>query len=352
MHFLQLCTLRSPKKVPTIKAEPNIMTKRKCICPDLSCHCGVKNVMPHSMYHTVNSNSYTATSWQSSNYNEHDVGGHQYSGSAELNVNYSSAGPSLLATAAETKPFSAEANNLPYTDAMGMPNNEFFEPEEIFMTDQPIRTAYSTDMSPASSSGRSPTLLDLESGTIQRNNGGYQQLTSNSAAIKSWTPIDIKYESCDDTSSLTSTSSQFDEAYYNFQQQTGTNTADAFYGELDTGYVQNQFFDHCESVAATGSGTYENSVPTDNSFGYYCGRDSSTADGYHTYGGSSLSYDSNAAATLGNQWNQQDANGLGTYASIPSTGNYHVLAGYNSSSASLSSLHHHSHHHQLSYATA
>lgn len=231
---------------------------------------------------------------------------------------------------------------------MGMPNNEFFQPEEIFMIDQPIRTTYSTDMSPSSSSGRSPTLLDLESGTIHRNNSGYQQQASNSSAIKSWTPIDIKYESCDDTSSLTSTSSQFDEAYYNFQQQTGTGTTDTFYGEMDTGYIQNQFFDHCESVAAAGSGTFGNGVPTENNCGYYCGRD---ADGYNAYGGSSVAYDSNTTATLGNQWNQQEANGMGPYAAIPSTDNYHVLAAYNSSSASLSSQHHHHPHHQLSYAT-
>lgn len=338
--------MRTPKKVPSIKIEPNLITKRKCICPDLSCHCGVQQ----SIFTTTTSNTYPATNWQASNYNDHNVGYHQYP-SADLNLNYSPS-PSSLASHAEPKPFSNEANNLPYTDAIGMPNNEFFQPEEIFMIDQPIRTAYSTDMSPSSSSGRSPTLLDLESGTIQRNNSGYQQQTSNSATIKSWTPVDIKYESCDDTSSLTSTSSQFDEAYYNFQQHTGTSAADAFYGEVDTGYAQNQFFDHCESVAAAGSGAYGNGVSIENNCGYYCGRDATTADGYQTYGGSSVVYDSNAAATLDNQWNQQDSNGLGPYAAIPSTDNYHVLAAYNSTSASLSPLHHHPHHHQLSYATA
>lgn len=83
--------------------------------------------------------------------------------------------------------------------------NEFLQPEEIFQLDQPIRPNYNFD----SNQSKSPsTLLDLESGTIHKNNLDNTNIWYNSESYK--------YESsCDDTNSLTSGSSLFDDFYQN-----------------------------------------------------------------------------------------------------------------------------------------
>lgn len=143
------------------------------------------------------------------------------------------------------------------------PSGDYFHPEEIFQLDQPIRSTYNS-YSPhtineptimtnsRSPSSTSSTLLDMESGTIQKNNSNLMN--------KAWIN-DVKYESCDDTSSLTSTSSQFDEAYYTFQTNNNNNYLDSNqYGnggdymnvtktECAVAFEQNQFFDHCENIA-------------------------------------------------------------------------------------------------------
>lgn len=84
--------------------------------------------------------------------------------------------------------------------------NEFLQPEEIFQLDQPIRSNYNFE-------SKSPsTLLDLESGTIHKNNLDNANIWYNSESYK--------YESsCDDTNSLTSGSSLFDDFYQTNQLQ-------------------------------------------------------------------------------------------------------------------------------------
>ncbi len=150
-----------------------------------------------------------------------------------------------------------------YSTSSYLPAGDYFHPEEIFQLDQPIRSTYNS-YSPHMineptliSNSRSPsasTLLDMESGTIQKNN-------NSNLMNKAWIN-DVKYESCDDTSSLTSTSSQFDEAYYTFQTNNNNYLDSNQYGnstdynmngvtkmECAIPFEQNQFFDHCENIA-------------------------------------------------------------------------------------------------------
>lgn len=184
---------------------------------------------------------------------------------AENQNRYSSNYPSAYHT-------HSQSSNLSTTQSVSAtPNNIFatnnFHPEEIFQLDQPIRTNYNpyastfnansdnyitSNLSTTTTTSRSPSmLLDLESGTIQEN---YSNILN-----KAWT-ADIKYESCDDTSSLTSTSSLFEEAFFTFQNDhntpTDNNNGQCLYADTsayglikEPAYVSNQFFDHCEDIA-------------------------------------------------------------------------------------------------------
>lgn len=115
--------------------------------------------------------------------------------------------------------------------------NDFLQPEEIFQLDQPIRTNYNSD----SIQSKSPsTLLDLESGTIHKNNFDNTNICYNSESYK--------YESsCDDTNSLTSGSSLFDDFYQNgsgggcvtTQLQPNSNQIQE-YGSFDLYYTQGE----------------------------------------------------------------------------------------------------------------
>lgn len=136
-----------------------------------------------------------------------------------------------------------------YGDVISMPSNDYFQPDEIFQLDQPIRNYNGTTTVPCTN-GMSPessrSLLDLDS--IQR--------TYETTKVDTTWMTDIKYESCDDTSSLTSTSSQFDEAYYNFQQQQQQHQPQpqqAYYSSGSSYDSRNNFFDHCENVSSGGT---------------------------------------------------------------------------------------------------
>lgn len=154
-----------------------------------------------------------------------------------------------------------------------MPFGDHFHPEEIFQLDQPIRPNHNNPISnptgnnlmPSLATSRSPsTLLDLESGTIQKN---------HSNSLNKLLISDIKYESCDDTSSLTSTSSIFEESFYMHQPYYNADENSYHFGAYEMGkdtngsiYIQNQFFDHCENIAETNN---RHELLNSNPYNYY-----------------------------------------------------------------------------------
>lgn len=218
-----------------------------------------------------------------------------------------------------------------------------FHPEEIFQLDQPIRSNYNpyssnftlnSDNNIASNLStttttisRSPSmLLDLESGTIQEN---YSNVLN-----KAWT-ADIKYESCDDTSSLTSTSSLFEEAFFTFQNDhntpTDNNSGQYLYGDTsayglikEPAYVSNQFFDHCEDIAE------ENNRHSLIDFPCYYNQTSNNKDqtnyGYtnmHSSYEYSSSVQTNNNASIMNTWSQQPQSNDNTMYGVSEFSTFH-----------------------------
>lgn len=192
------------------------------------------------------------------------------------------------------------------------PSGDYFHPEEIFQLDQPIRSAYNsysphmmhepTLISNSRSPSSTSTLLDMESGTIQKNNSNLMN--------KAW-QNDVKYESCDDTSSLTSsTSSQFDEAYYTFHTNNNNYLDSNQYGNGDymkmecatsaaaQPFEQNQFFDHCENIA----GDQSLNALTSNMQQYYYNENQKTGD-YNYHGTNNLNEINNTPNAYDIAWN-------------------------------------------------
>lgn len=220
--------------------------KAMCNCPSINCSC-------LSTYPT----SYGTFKDNLSDHYQHDNKANERNGfqhAIEDEFSYSISYPSVSS-------MPNQQHDGYSTSSYSLPSGDYFHPEEIFQLDQPIRSTYNS-YSPHNmineptliSNSRSPstsTLLDMESGTIQKNNSNIMN--------KAWIN-DVKYESCDDTSSLTSTSSQFDEAYYTFQTNNNNYLDSNQYGnseynmnvtkmECAVAFEQNQFFDHCENIA-------------------------------------------------------------------------------------------------------
>lgn len=272
---LQLCSLRNTKK--------STQLKKKCACP-YSCACGHESheystkdscSIPNGQYQTRSKTN--ESSWTLQNdrmqYSQYQMLDDPYPVSASICSNSAPSSP-------DTNTFDTNA----YSDMLGMPSSDYFQPDEIFQLDQPIRNYGNVcptfnGMSPTSGRSSAPTtLLDLDS---------IQQRTFETKHESAAWITDVKYESCDETSSLTSTSSQFDEAYYTFQQHNHAQYYPGTYNDSrHNTSSNNQFFDHCENV----SGANYHS----NSYSNFNGK----IDNYSNYG-------SYPASSYNQQWNQQ-----------------------------------------------
>lgn len=104
----------------------------------------------------------------------------------------------------------------------------YFDPNEIFQLNNPIKnSSVFGQTSPQTIKSVSPqTVLDLESGTIHHQ-------TSN--AIHNQRTYEYKYDSCDDSASLISSSSIFDDGYYSVQGQTSEYTSTSPYSDQQFG---------------------------------------------------------------------------------------------------------------------
>lgn len=147
-------------------------------------------------------------------------------------------------------------------------NNNYFNGDEVFPLDQPIRT---NSIDNSLYTAKSPsTVLDLESGTIHKNHGTAHSMVMNGT----WEQNDynnnysVKYESSDDTVSLTSTTSSgvYDEAFYSYQNNNiNTYNQTAALESYQSNYSpsspnltndvhsMNPFFNQCLNISAEAS---------------------------------------------------------------------------------------------------
>lgn len=252
----KLCTLRPTKKSTAKLSSPSIAKERSCFCANFNCTCSTTDT-------TTDYLNNKTTNWSPAA-NDRLSYGQQYQPMEDQFAGYSPASYASSSTSQSMSPCSSIENS--YTQdviSQMLPSStEYFHPEEIFQLDQPINRSANnyqinrssnvyTDQTQHTSSRSHPTILDLESGTIQKRHSSPMAAVAHQ---KTWIN-DVKYESCDDTSSLTSTSSLFDEAYYTFQNNTDTSSYNINTGSYEMPKESNgfQFFDHCENVAAAGS---------------------------------------------------------------------------------------------------
>ncbi|KAJ6649254.1 Transcription factor glial cells missing [Pseudolycoriella hygida] len=306
----KLRTLKTPMKKSNLKLNNSQFNlKAKCNCSSLNCNCLSTYAATYGTYKDNLSDHYQQSENKT---NERNAYQHAIEDEFSYSISYPNASS---APNQQTDGYS--------TSSYLLPSGDYFHPEEIFQLDQPIRSAYNS-YSPhmmneptLTSNSRSPsasTLLDMESGTIQKNNSNLMN--------KAWIN-DVKYESCDDTSSLTSTSSQFDEAYYTFQTNNNNYLDSNQYGNSDymnvtkmecgMAFEQNQFFDHCENIAGD-----QNVATAAHMQQYYYNEHQKTGD--YNYHGTTLN-DINNTANGYDMWNapQQQHNDIHmhqTYASV------------------------------------
>lgn len=287
--------------------------KTKCNCPSLNCNCLSNYPTSYGTYKDNLSDHYQ----HDNKANERD--GYQHATDDEFS--YSITYPNASSIPNQQLDGYSTSSYL-------LPSGDYFHPEEIFQLDQPIRSAYNS-YSPHMnneptfiSNSRSPsasTLLDMESGTIQKNNSNLMN--------KAWIN-DVKYESCDDTSSLTSTSSQFDEAYYTFQTNNNNYLDSNQYGnseymnvtkmECAVAFEQNQFFDHCENIA----GDHQNATAAATHMQQYYYNDNQKTGDYNYHGAANLN-DINNTSNGYDVWNapQQQHNDIHMHQTYNVTAN-------------------------------
>lgn len=262
--------------------------KTKCNCSPLNCNC-LLSTYP-TTYGTYKDNL--------NEHYEHDnktIERNAFQHAMDDEFSYSITYPNATASMPHQQYDSYSTTSSSSSSSYLPPSGDYFHPEEIFQLDQPIRCASYNSYSPHTineptllANSRSPsasTLLDMESGTIQKNNSNLMN--------KAWIN-DVKYESCDDTSSLTSTSSQFDEAYYTFQSNNNNNNyLDSNHHQYGNGdymnvmtkmecnavaFEQNQFFDHCENIAGDHNLTNNGTATTAHMQQYYYNENQKSGD--------------------------------------------------------------------------
>lgn len=288
-------------KKSTLKhSNAQLNTKSKCNCPSLNCNCLSTYPSTYGTYKNNLSDHYENVNRS----NERNGFQHTIDDEFSYSITYPSA--SSMQTNHQLDGYSTTSSSYI------QPSGDYFHPEEIFQLDQPIRSTYNS-YSPHMineptiiSNSRSPstsTLLDMESGTIQKNNSNLMN--------KAWIN-DVKYESCDDTSSLTSTSSQFDEAYYTFHSNNNNNYLDSNqYGNNDYMNVttkmecavpfeqqNNQFFDHCETIAGD-----QNVATATHMQQYYYNESQKTGDYNNYHGTNNLNEINNTSNGYDIVWN-------------------------------------------------
>lgn len=228
----QLCTLRTTKQIPSRKQTTTTTTNQPQYIQNQSTQDFINNQNNNQVNYKENqyTTEYPTTNqqyWtQQTQFNELN-----YQNNPSVNTmpeyaySVSSSSPSI----------SLDGSSQHYQQNFNQYStyNDFLQPEEIFQLDQPIRSSYSDSIQSKSPS----TLLDLESGTIHKNNLDNTNIWHNSE--------NYKYESsCDDTNSLTSGSSMFDDFYQsggvsNQLQQNMFQSQDYLNYDLNNGQSEN-----------------------------------------------------------------------------------------------------------------
>lgn len=111
--------------------------------------------------------------------------------------------------------------HITYTDTFS--SQTYFDPNEIFQLNNPIKSEYNTPTTqnyPQTTQSKSispPTVLDMESGRIHHNH--HSSVVSHMPTMQHATTYDYNSNSCDDAASLVSNSSAsvFDDGYYSVQ---------------------------------------------------------------------------------------------------------------------------------------